>query len=118
MESLLDATTLNKETFETAIAVGMKMKDMLTMFRVTGMEMDAWCEKEYGLKQFAMVYQICKQRVICDYLDCVKKLGLRGNVSALNIIDSVLRGTKEEQTVQIVFSGNMEKETEDDKRND
>ena len=117
--SLMDVE-LNQENFENAIAVGTKMPNMLVLFGVSGKEMDEWCEKTYGVPQFSAVYYKCREMALQDYYAMLSKLGMRGNVTALNIMDNVIRGaTAEQQTVKIVFDGGgMKKETEQDKRND
>lgn len=113
-------TELNQENFESAIAVGMRMPEMLTLFGVTGQEMDKWCEETYGNPQFSLVYQRCRQAALHEYSEMLKRLGLRGNTTALNIVDNMMRGAMaEQQTVKIVFdSSNMKEEKEEEKLND
>ena len=117
--SLMDVE-LNQENFESAIAVGTRMSNMLTLFGVSGKEMDEWCGKTYGIPQFSAVYYKCREAALQDYYEMLTKLGMRGNVTALNIMDNVIRGAMaEQQTVKIVFDGSgMRKETEQDKLND
>lgn len=112
-------TKLNQDEFENAISVGLKMNEILTLFGKSGKEMDKWCGEVYGTPQFFLVYETVKQKVLAEYLACLKKLALRGNNTALNIVEDVLRGSYAEQTVKIVFdTKSMKEETEQDKRND
>jgi hypothetical protein len=53
-----------------------------------------------------------------DFLDVVKLLGLRGNPSALNIMNQALNSLAATQTTRIVFGNDVPEETEEDSENE
>jgi hypothetical protein len=121
MESILDRYKLEteegKEKFEGCIAVGITKGQLLVAFRKTQAEMNQWCLNTYGMS-FDNVYEAVKMGAIGEFLDCVNALGMRGNPSALGIINEALRGANNTGTVKIVFENNVDEENEDDKKND
>lgn len=119
MASILDKYTLNQETFEGAIAVGRTPSQMLAMFNVTSREMDEFCEKTYGKgRNFKLIYEWVRQGTVYEYLQCVKELGLRGNPSALGIIDRAIQKDEAQSTVKIEFVADMPEAGDDDKEDD
>lgn len=116
-ESLLDKYQLCKDKFELVIGVGMSRKQVLTIFRVTEKEMNDWCMAEYGFN-FGVIYDVLRQMAYSDFLDVVKILGLRGNPSALNILNQSLNSLAATQTVKIVFGNDVPTESEEDSEND
>jgi hypothetical protein len=118
MASILDKYTLNQETFEGAIAVGRTPSQMLAMFNVTSREMDEFCEKTYGRGDFKLIYEWVRQCTVDEYLQCVKELGLRGNPSALGIIDRAIQKDEAQSTVKIEFVADMPEAGDDDKEDD
>lgn len=121
MASILDRYNLNtpegKEKFEGCIAVGLTLPQLLVAFRKRLDEMDVWCLKTYGM-DFKSTYEAIKMGAIGEYLECVNALGLRGNPSALGIINEALRGVNNSGTVKIVFDNNVELENEEDKKDE
>ena len=119
MASILDSYKLTIERFEGAIAVGRTSAQILTMFNMTAKEMDNWCAKNYEGHNFKMVYEWVRQCTVETYLHCVHDLGMRGNPSALGIIDRAIQKDESMNTVKIVFNANgMCAETDEDKLND
>lgn len=118
MASILDKYKLSnpeaQEVFENCISVGITMSQLLIAFRCTAKEMDDWCLEKYGMN-FQTTFDAIKQGAISEYLDCVHALGIRGNPSALNIINEALRGMQNTGTVKIVFETNLPEENEEDK---
>lgn len=112
-ESLLDKYQLCKDKFELVIGVGMSKKQVLTIFRVTSAEMDAWCKEEYGCN-FGAAYEFIRQMAYSNFLETVNLLGMRGNPSALNIMNQALNSLAATQTTRIVFSSDVPAETEED----
>ena len=121
MASILDKYRLEdadgQEKFEGCIAVGITMPQLLIAFRKTEKEMDEWCLKTYHMN-FKTTFEAVKMGAVSEYLDCVHALGIRGNPSALNIINEALRGAQSTGTVKIVFEQNMPNENEKDKEDE
>lgn len=116
-ESLLDKYKLCKDKFELVIGVGMSKKQVLTIFQKTEKEMNDWCLEEYGFN-FSVIYDVLRQMAYSDFLDIVKVLGMRGNPSALNILNQSLNSLAATQTTRIVFGNDVPTETEEDSEND
>ena len=113
-ESVLDRLTLNKTRLEGYIACGMKSGEILTVYNKTGAEMDEWCMKEYGMP-WKTVFELVRQVARGEYLDTVKDLGLKGNPTALSIVDKVINNENADETTGMVFNVNVKVETNDDK---
>ena len=117
MASILDEYQLTVEKFEGAIAVGMNMQQILTMFEKTGKEMDEWCAENYHGKNFMYVYELVRQLTLKEYFDVMRTLGYRGNPSALAIINNAIQRLDSGNTIKIVFeNGGVEPESEEDKK--
>ncbi len=117
MASILQDYELTIERFEGAIAVGRTTSQILAMFNKTTREMDEWCLKNYG-HRFLLIYEWVRQCTIDEYLHCVHELGLRGNPSALGIIDKAIQKDEASQTVKIEFLTQLPEENEEDKEDD
>lgn len=116
--SMLDEIQLNKEMFESCIAVGRKIPDICTFFSVTRQELEKWAQESYGMP-LQTVYDKLHQYVIWEYTNAMKDLGYRGNPTALHIIDEVLRdNAAQSKVVKIVFDNAVPLENEKDKEND
>ena len=118
MGSILDNYKLTIERFEGAIAVGRMPAQILLMFQKTSAEMDAWCAENYQGHNFKTVYEWIRQCTVETYLHCVHDLGMRGNPSALGIIDRAIQKDESMNTVKIVFNAGLPAETDEDKLND
>ena len=119
MASILDEYELTVEKFESTIAVGMNMQQILTIFQMTGAEMDKWCQEHYNGCRFARVYEVIRQMTLKEYFDVMKELGYRGNPSALAIINTAIQKLDAGNTIKIVFeNGGVKEENEEDKLND
>ena len=116
--SILDEYELTVERFEGAIAVGRYPRQILLMFNKTAAEMDKWCEENYRGHNFKFVYEWVRQCTVEKYLQCVHDLGMRGNPSALGIIDKAIQRDESMNTVKIVFQGGVPLENESDKEDD
>lgn len=115
MALLSEQFELNKDKFEELVAVGMTKQQILLVFGISSLEMDKWCGENYGIPKFQTVYDIVKSMAVSEYLGVVKALMARGNSSALGIVDEVLRGNTNQQTVKIVFGNDLPEEDEEDK---
>ena len=78
--------------------------------------MDVWCEENYNYN-FQTAYDLIRQIAIERFSDTVNNLGLRGNNTALNIMDRMINGFTEDKTVKIVFDNKMKAEDDNDKTN-
>ena len=117
MESILDKYELTVERFEGAVAVGRTTSQILAMFNKTTKEMDEWCLENYG-HRFLFIYEWVRQCTIDEYLHCIHDLGMRGNPSALGIIDRAIQKDEASQTVKIEFLTQLPEENEEDKEDD
>ena len=110
---------LTKERFERSIAVGSRLREIMTLFNKTQGEMNAWCQENYGAN-FVTVYDILMQDAAERYVETLKKLGEeRGNQTALNIVSQFLvNKSANDKVVKIVFDGSVPEESEDEKADD
>lgn len=117
MGSIFDDYELTKEKLEGAIGVGMKPAAIYLMFRTTSDELDKWCRENYGPQvSWAYLYDVVRQQTYAEFLDAVKALGIRGNPSALAIINNRINDeAAEEKTVKIVFQNDLKMEDDADK---
>ena len=114
-ESILDKLTLNKTRVEGYIACGLKSGEILTIYKKTAVEMDQWCNENYGMP-WKDVFEIVRQATRGDYLDKVMDLGIKGNPTALSIVDKVINGDNADETTGMVFNVNVKVESADDKQ--
>jgi len=113
--SIIDRFPLTKETFEDkVIGIGTRMDVVLTIFRKTKEEMNDWCQENYGL-DFKTTYELLKQMTYAEWKECLKQLGIRGNPTAMGIIQERLAEDLEESTNGIVFNVNVKVEDSDAK---
>lgn len=117
MASILEEYGLTVEKFEGAIAVGRLPNQILTMFNKTAREMDEWCKANYG-HDFKLIYEWVRQCTVEHYLQCVHEMGMRGNPSALGIIDKAIQKDEAMSTVKIEFVTRLPAEGEKDKEDD
>lgn len=117
MASILDEYKLTVEKFEGAIAVGRTPSQILAMFNKSSKEMDQWCQETYK-HDFKLIYEWVRQCTVESYLHCVHELGMRGNPSALGIIDKAIQKDESMNTVKIEFITALPLENEEDKIDD
>ena len=117
-KSILDDYELTIERFEGAIAVGRTPQQILTMFNKSQKEMDEWCALNYKGRDYKLIYEWVRQCTVEMYLHAVHDLGMRGNPSALGIIDKAIQKDESMNTVKIEFVTNLPQENEKDKMND
>lgn len=118
MASILNEYELTVEKFEGAIAVGRLPNQILTMFNKTAKEMDEWCKENYNGHDFKLIYEWVRQCTVEHYLQCVHEMGMRGNPSALGIIDRAIQKDESMSTVKIEFITALPNENEEDKLDD
>ena len=112
--SILDNIKLNKGRVEGYIACGMKSGEILTVFHISAIDMDKWCMEEYGMP-WKDAFEMIRQATRGEYLDAVKDLGIKGNPTALSIVDKVINGDNAEETNGMIFNVNVKVETDNDK---
>lgn len=118
MASITEQYTLNRDTFEAAIAVGRLPHQMLAQFNVTEKEMDEFCLKNYG-RNFKLVHEWVRQCTIDEWLHTLKLMGVKGNPTAMQIVDKAIQKDESMGMVKIVFDqGSVKQETEEDKMDD
>lgn len=126
--NLLDEFALTKEKFETVVGLGTAKAEVLKMFSVSlspesygenatyGM-LDAWCQANYNMP-FGTVYDLIQSMTVKKFEDSMLELGLRGNPSAIAIMNEVIRKKESNGIVQVNFVNALPLETEEDKEND
>ena len=110
--SLLDEYQLNQENFEKCIVNCLKMPQLLIIFRVTQKEMDEWCLKEYG-NNFQTTFEVLRQIAVEKFANTLGHLSIRGNNTAINIIDRMMNDAQQDKVVKVVFDNKLQAETED-----
>lgn len=80
------------------------------------MEMDEWCLLTYK-KNFMTTYELFRQIACEKFSNTINSLSLRGNNTAINIMDRFLNNIQEEKVVKVVFQNDVVEETEEDKKN-
>ena len=113
-ESVLDNISLNKGRVEGYIACGLKSSEITTAFHVSNVEMDEWCMKEYGMP-WKDVFELLRQVFRGEYLDMVYELGIKGNPTALSIVDRVINNENADENTGMIFNVNVKVESNDDK---
>lgn len=76
--------------------------------------MDKWCQENYGLG-WKEVFELLRQVTRGEYLDAVRDLGLKGNPTALSIVDRVINNDNADESSGMVFNVNVRVESERDK---
>ena len=112
---IIERFPLTKEVFEDkVIGMGTKMNVVCTIFQKTPSEMDQWCIENYGMN-FKTTYEILKQLVYAEWKECLKGLGMKGNPTAMSIMQERLAEDAEEQANGITFNVNVRLESDDEK---
>ena len=117
--SVLDEYKIDIDHFETAIAVGRSIREIMILFGMDRAQLEEWVKANYDGMPLQTVYDRIKMAAIADFYDVMRDLGYRGNPSAMHIINEALNGYAEEQkTVKIVFENNVPVEDEKDKEDE
>lgn len=115
-ESILDGITLNKGRFEAYIACGLRKTEILTAFsNISGGQMDAWCQQNYNGLDFNTCYEIIRQNTRAEYYDALKDLGLKGNPTAMAIVERFADREDGDGSSGMVFNVNVKVESSNDK---
>mgnify|MGYP003294900264 CR=1 FL=1 len=122
--NLLDECALNKVNFEGAIGLGASKKEVLEMFALSlspddlgeGANyamLEKWCQENYNGLGFGHVYDLIQAATLKKFKDCMMELGIRGNPSAIAIMNEVIR-KKESSVVEIKFVSDLPREEAED----
>lgn len=115
--SIIEGIKINKGRLEGYISVGMKKSEILSAFNIGVVEMNNWCNENYGMN-FDTVFEVVRQVARGEYLDCLKELGVRGNPTAMSIIDKFVNSDDAGGNAGISFNVNVKMENSDDKKCD
>lgn len=126
--SLLDEFALTKEKFETVVGLGSPKAEVLKIFSIalspetygegaTMAMLDKWCLENYNLP-FGTVYDLLQSVTVKKFEDCMLELGLRGNPSAIGIMNEVIRKKESNGVVQVNFVNSLPLESEEDKEDE
>ena len=127
--SLLDECALNKSNFEGFIGLGRSKKEILEVFAIalspddlgasaSYSMLDKWSKDNYNGLGFDQVYALIQAATLKKFEDCMVELGIRGNPSAIAIMNEVIRKKENSGIVQVNFVNSMPLETEADKEDD
>lgn len=127
--SLLDECALNKTNFEGYVGLGRSKKEILEVFAIAlspedlGASadyamLDKWCVNNYSGLGFDQVYSLIQAATLKKFEDAMVELGVRGNPSAIAIMNEVIRKKENSGIVQVNFVNSMPLETEEDKQDD
>ena len=115
--SIIEGIKINKGRLEGYISVGMKKAEILSAFNMATVDMNNWCMENYGMN-FDTVFEVVRQVARGEYLDCLKELGVRGNPTAMSIIDKFVNNDDAGGNSGISFNVNVKMENSDDKKCD
>lgn len=79
--------------------------------------LDKWCLENYSLP-YNTVYDLIQELTVKGFEDAMLELGIRGNPSAIAIMNEVIRKKETNGIVQVNFVNTLPLENEDDKLND
>lgn len=127
--SLLDECALNKTNFEGYVGLGRSKKEVLEVFAIalspsdlgksaSYSMLDDWCKQNYNGLGFDQVYALVQAATLKKFEDAMVELGVRGNPSAIAIMNEVIRKKENSGIVQVNFVNSMPLETEADKEDD
>jgi len=140
--SLLDGYTLNKSKFEGVIGLGATQAEVRRMFCVPALRyagkdpngidiidycatnakevdgiLNKWCLENYQMP-YNSVYTLLQEMTVKEFENAMMELGVRGNPSAIAIMNEVIRKKENSGIVQVNFVNSVPLETEADKEDD
>ena len=126
--NLLDEYALSKEKFEAVVGLGTPKKEVLKIFSIslspetygegaTEAMLDKWCQENYKMP-FGTVYDLLQSITVKKFEDSMLELGLRGNPSAIAIMNEVIRKKESSGIVTVNFVNTLPPESEEDKEDD
>lgn len=126
--NLLDEYALTKEKFESVVGLGTPKKEVLKIFSVslspetygdgaTEAMLDKWCQENYKMP-YGTVYDLLQSITVKKFEDSMLELGLRGNPSAIAIMNEVIRKKESSSLVAVNFVNTLPPESEAEKEDD
>lgn len=127
--SLLDECILNKPNFEGFVGLGHSKKEILEVFALslspadygksaTYAMLDKWCKENYNGIGFDQVFELIQSATLKKFEDCMVELGVRGNPSAIAIMNEVIRKKENSSIVTINYVNQLPLEDEESKADD
>lgn len=127
--SLLNEIALTKSNFEGYVGLGRSKKEVLEVFSLAlspedlGASadyalLDKWCKENYNGLGFDHVYALIQAATLKRFEEAMTELGVRGNPSAIAIMNEVIRKKENSGIVQVNFVNTLPLETEEDKEDD
>jgi len=127
--SLLNECILNKENFEAAVGLGNSKKEILEMFALSlspddlGQSasyamLDKWCKETYSGLGFDHVFSLLQAATMKKYKDAMLELGIRGNPSAIALMNEIILKKENSGIVQVNFVNSLPLESEEDKEDE
>ena len=114
--SILDKINLNKGRFEAYVACGLRKSEILSsFFNISSADMDKWCKENYNGLDFNTCYEIIRQNTRAEYYDALKDLGLKGNPTAMAIVERFTDREGGDNGSGMIFNVNVRVENNDDK---
>lgn len=144
-DSILDGYVLTKQKFETVIGLGGTLAEIRRIFCIPALKwngeeelaknldvidycageggkhieyiLDKWCLENYQMP-FQTVYELTQTVTVKEFEDSMLELGIRGNPSAIAIMNEVIRKKENSGIVQVNFVNTLPPESESDKEDD
>ena len=126
--NLLNESVLNKKNFEGFVGLGHSKKEILEVFAVSlspedlgesadYAKLDKWCKDNYEMG-FDQIYSLLQAITVKKFEDCMLDLGIRGNPSAISIMNEVIRKKESNGLVTINYVNQLPPEGEESKADD
>lgn len=79
--------------------------------------LDKWCLENYHIP-YSSVYGLLQEQTVKKFEDCMLELGIRGNPSAIGIMNEVIRKKESNSVVTVNFINQLPEETEKEAEDD
>ena len=127
--NLLNECVLNKKNFEGFVGLGHSKKEILQVFALSlspedlgesadYAKLDKWCKDNYDGLGFDQVFNLLQAITLKKFEDCMLDLGIRGNPSAIAIMNEVIRKKENNSIVTINYVNQLPLEGEESKADD
>ena len=127
--NLLNESVLNRKNFEGFVGLGHSKKEILQVFAVSLSPadlgesasyamLDKWCKENYDGLGFDKVFDLLQAITVKKFEDCMLDLGIRGNPSAISIMNEVIRKKEGSGLVTINYVNQLPPEGEESKADD
>ena len=81
-------------------------------------DLDEWVRDNYNGMPFDTAYELIQTMTCKKFEEAMLEIGLRGNSSAISIMNEVIRKKEDSGIVKVVFENNLPLESEEDKEDD